>query len=327
MKHQFQSLEERLLQTVKKTISTYGMFRDDDIIYLAFSGGKDSLVAGILLEKLGYTVDRFTVDTGDPLFDKKSLTTNARQAVANTEIIRAGAPDSLGYMTREEQREVLWRQKYLRSLPKDSNTSCTHCYYVKMYTLCSVVRNRHGSAVVLGQHRDDMIDSLLKCYWVDLYYREITRPKGLPYDGVLMKQLMNRHTKIDLAGLMELVERHLAGTDEPFVEKSSLPSGIRILRPLGEVSENDIVEYVRLIGCKVSGDFCTFKHNWTPRTRAFRLVVHDDIKRRARANPGLEEELFVLALMSLTDAGTWTFRARNARGKNYPGFKPFIKKL
>lgn len=319
--------EKQMLSTIERTIATYRMFDHQEEVFVAFSGGKDSLATVLLLSQLGYRVRPLTVHTGDPLFNWQIVVECGREARFSPEVLRAGSPGVQQFLCPKDQQAVLRRLELLSKLSEGSNKGCAHCYYVKMYTLCGVVRSKGGSGIVLGQHRDDMLDSLLKCYWIDLYFSQLTKPRGIPYDGAQMKSLMAAQKEINEVVLKDLVDQELAATDEPFVEKGALPDGIRILRPLGEVPEEDIVAYLRSRRLGPTGDQCSFKKSWTKTTKAFRLIVHDDRELRAQRDPGLDSRLFEFALMGLTEEGTWRFRPRNTRDKNYPGFKPFIRKL
>jgi len=296
-------------------------------VFIGFSGGKDSLVTALLLAKLGYLVHDLVIDMGTSLYDLSELREKSFNKGVKREIISVRNPAILNFLTNQEREDVLWRLNFLESLPKDSNSGCTHCYFVKMYVLYAVAKSRQGSSVVLGHHKDDMICSLLKCYWIDIYYKKFTKPHGIPYDGARMLGFMEERKEIDLAYLRDLVDNKLAATDEPFVEDETLPNGIKIYRPLGEVSVRDIVAYLETVGLRAAREACVFKNNWTATTRSFRLIVREDYHKRLSQKPELENELFKLALLELSDKGTWLFRPRNTRDRNYPGFKPFIKKL
>lgn len=320
-----QAIEDHLLKTVENTISMYKMFPDtNNPVFVAFSGGKDSLVTMLLLSKLGYRVYALTVNTGDELFNINSL--QEREFPFKVEVLEARSILNFSALTDKEKEELVWRLQYLDSLPKDSNLCCTHCYFVKMYTLYGDVKSRGGTAIVLGQHKDDMIDSLLKCYWADKYYNIVTKIEGLPYDGARMIDLMKKCQEIDLEYLRLMVKKELAATDEPFVEDNTLPDML-VVRPLGAISERDIVSYMNFFSLKPAKEGCVFKNNWSDTTKAFRLIVHEDYLRRVHLQPQLEEKLFELVLSGLSSRGTWLFRPRNSRHKNYPGFKTYIKKL
>lgn len=327
MTTQIQKSEEELLENVEATISKYKMFRRCKNIFIAFSGGKDSLVSATLLSKLGYSVFPIAIDMGDPLFDSKLLEKIAMNSALNVEIIKARDLTYLRNLSEDEQLEVKWRLKFLDSLPKNSTASCTHCYYVKMYMIYNFVKTIGGKAIVLGHQKNDMINSFMKCYWINLYYETITKVKGIPYKENLMLNIMKMNKKIDIKHLKALVERKIAGTDEPFVEKNKFTCDIKIYRPLGSIPERDIIEYVNRLGLKIAGHFCSFMQNWTEKKNGFRQMVHNDIIQRINDNPELEEKIYELILMGLTKEGTLRFRPRNNREKDYPGFGRSVKKF
>ncbi len=321
-------LEKQMLRKTGDTISRYKMTQGSaSELCVAYSGGKDSIATVLLLSKLGYSVLPIAVDTDDPSFNRDELLSISDAIGIEPLIVAASDGDILDFLNATQQEEVRWRQGYLQELPDSSNKTCTHCYFNKMMLLYAVASRNGGGPIVLGQHRDDMIDSFLKCYWIDIYYENITKPLGRPYSGAAMIDLMERHERIDMTRLRALVESGRAATDDPFVETDSLPGGVGICRPLGSIPEADIVEYMELKQIKPAGNLCRFKTAWSPEGRAFRLIVHEDFDRRRQMAPGLEAEILKLLLLGIDDSGTWVRRPRNTREEDYPGFKPFIKKL
>ncbi|MBK1730548.1 ATP-binding protein [Thiococcus pfennigii] len=137
-----------LLRLVGRAIVDYDMIRDGDRILLGVSGGKDSLsLLAILRHLQTYAPVRFelgviTVDPEVPGFDPAPL--------------KAYYGD-LGIPWLYEQQPIMEQAK----AHMDGDSFCAYCARMKrgiMYRLC----RREGYGVLaLGQHLDDLAESLL----------------------------------------------------------------------------------------------------------------------------------------------------------------------
>jgi tRNA(Ile)-lysidine synthase TilS/MesJ len=311
-----------LMTTIKKTIDRFSLLDNGNDIYVAFSTGKDSLATLLLLSRLGYQTHPVTVNMGDPLLSKQHIENLAVSIDKKIDILDARNPNTFSMLNKEQRDEIGASFSMLDNLPF-GEICCTPCYFIKVSAISSFIQQGNASVICFGQHKDDMIVSMLKCYWTDLYYRQITMVEGTPYNSQRMATFMQQQEKIDLAYLRNLVDLELAATDEPFVEYP-LPN-IKIIRPLGEVAERDIIEFAKPFLKDVHRVDCTFKQN--AKLGSFRDLVHNDYHSKLDVDQNLEESLFQLALLGINEDGTLRFRPRNQRGENYPGFKPFIRKI
>ncbi|AGA90025.1 putative ATPase of the PP-loop superfamily implicated in cell cycle control [Thioflavicoccus mobilis 8321] len=137
-----------LLRLVGRAVVEYGMIRDGDRILLGVSGGKDSLsLLAILRHLQAYAPVRFelgvvTVDPEVPGFDPAPL--------------KAYYTD-LGVPWLYERQPIMKQAEE----HMDGDSFCAYCARMKrgiMYRLC----RREGYGVLaLGQHLDDLAESLL----------------------------------------------------------------------------------------------------------------------------------------------------------------------
>jgi hypothetical protein len=259
---------------------------------------------------------------GDPLLSRQYIEQMAVSIDKKIDILDARNPNTFSMLNKEHQDNIAASFSILDALPF-GEICCTPCYFVKVSAISGLIKQGNASFISLGHHKDDMIASMLKCYWTDLYYRRITLVDGTPYDGQRMAVFMGQQKKIDLTHLRNLVDMGLAATDEPFVEYPL--SNTKIIRPLGEISERDIIEFTKPLLNDTHRIDCTFKKN--AMLGSFRNLVHRDYHNRLHVDLGLEEDLFKLVLLGINGDGTLRFRPRNQREKNYPGFKPFIQKI
>lgn len=137
-----------LLSKVGRAIADFRMIREGDRILLAASGGKDSLsLLQILAHLQTYAPVRFelgvlTVDPEVEGFDPSSLTDYYA---------------SLGLRWHYEAQPIMDQAKE----HMNGNSFCAYCSRMKrgiMYNLC---RNEGYNVLALGQHLDDLAQSLL----------------------------------------------------------------------------------------------------------------------------------------------------------------------
>ncbi|MDD5254364.1 MAG: hypothetical protein PHG05_04705 [Candidatus Nanoarchaeia archaeon] len=310
--------KEKLVSRVEKTIQKYHMLNKSSIIPVAFSGGKDSATTIFILKELGYNVVPLIIDKGDdPAFDSEKIVQSSNPFHINPEIIHLNNKDYLNQIDPLFAPKIKINLKKLKNL-KEGEAQCTPCYNARTWALIERTIHYNADAFVIGQHKHDLITSLMKCYWTEIYYLNITKNTGKAYDGNLMKELINNE-KIDLLHLEKMVDEERASTDDPPVEH--IYNNIKLVRPLVDLNEKEIIGYI--------GDFPSQSSNCTYREtepRPFRLLVQWDLDRRINENPALEGILFELALQGLNEDGTLKFRPRNKREELYPGFKPFIEK-
>lgn len=311
-------LEQKLLQLTREAIEEYRLFNIDEDVYVGLSGGKDSVATCLLLKSLGYNVTPIIVDVYDPGFHAQEIKHHIDEKGFNATIIDVHDPEFLNSLSELQRQDVQKRLEYLSDVP-EGLTACTDCYNVKVIAFYHLITQRGGRKVVIGQHRDDMATSMLKCYWTDFYYNQLTKTTGQPYDGKTMKEFIETH-EIDLRYLKDLIDNGWAATDDPIREHPI--EDFEIVRPLAKVKERDIKSWIEQIGYPItSGDIsCRYRRR---EPRPFRLLVQWDLEKRLENNSELDDALLELVLKGMSEDGTLKFRPRNLREKLYPGFKPF----
>ncbi|MFH1972755.1 MAG: TIGR00269 family protein [archaeon] len=137
---------------IRKTIRKYKLFRKDDKIAVAVSGGKDSTVLLYILHKLGYNVEGITVDAKIGNYTKVNLE-NLRSVCKKQDIPlkEISFRDEFGYSLCYI-RDVLKSKGYPYS-------SCTICGILRRYLL-----NKHSKGfdvIATGHNLDDESQAFL----------------------------------------------------------------------------------------------------------------------------------------------------------------------
>lgn len=138
---------------VARAIRTEGMFRRDQRILVAVSGGKDSLALWDLLLKLGYRADGLYVDLGIPGYSATSRTKVERfaESVAGP---RGGK--LLIHTVREEEGGGIRELAELVGRP-----TCSACGTIKRYQFNKMAVGHEYDVVATGHNLDDEAARLL----------------------------------------------------------------------------------------------------------------------------------------------------------------------
>lgn len=312
------SINMDIKDKVKNSIEKYKMFSKDKPIPIGFSGGKDSTTLIIILDEMGYDVRPVIVDRDDTLFNANRIADRLYNRTGiKAEIIRLRDPNFYNTISPEACEDI---KKWLHKIDniQENESLCTPCYNARTIAMKEYAKKLGSTSFAIGQHKTDMITSLMKCYWTELYYNTFTKPKGIPYDGFIMKKFIENN-EIDLEYLTEMVKNGRATTDDPPVE---IIDGIKLVRPLENVSEKEIKQFIR--DYPHESNNCSYRER---EPRPFRLLVQFDLEKRIEKNPELEDKLYELVLQGLNEDGTLKTRPRNMRDVLYPGFKTFIRKV
>jgi tRNA 2-thiocytidine biosynthesis protein TtcA len=148
MTESFPKPPKSLLRQVGRAIADFGMIRDGDRILLGVSGGKDSLSLLMILRHLQtYAPVRFalaalTVDPQVPGFDPSHLPDY---------YARLGL---VGYYERQPLMEQARSHM-------DGDSFCAYCSRMKRGIMYRICREQGYNVLALGQHLDDLAESLL----------------------------------------------------------------------------------------------------------------------------------------------------------------------
>lgn len=146
---EFGKLRKRLLRQVETALNTYHMHEVSGRWLVALSGGKDSYgLLAILLELqargvLKQDILACNLDQGQPNFPKEILPNYL---------------ESLGVAHRIEYRDTY---SVVTDKVPEGNTYCALCSRLRRGHLYRIAREEGCSAVVLGHHRDDVLETFL----------------------------------------------------------------------------------------------------------------------------------------------------------------------
>ena len=162
---EFRKLRKRLVQSAREAIDTYGMVRPGDRWLVCLSGGKDSYTLLAVLTELKWRgllpVDLLAcnLDQGQPGFPA---------TVLPEFLERMGVPHRIEY---QDTYSVV-TQKIAPGA-----TMCSLCSRLRRGNLYHIAREEGCSTVVLGHHRDDILET----FYMNLFHggRLATMPPRL----------------------------------------------------------------------------------------------------------------------------------------------------
>jgi tRNA 2-thiocytidine biosynthesis protein TtcA len=146
---EFRKLRKRLVRLTREAIDTYGMVRPGDRWLVCLSGGKDSYTLLAVLTELQWRgllpVDLLAcnLDQGQPGFPA---------TVLPDFLARMGVPHRIEY--RDTYSIVV------EKIPA-ARTYCALCSRLRRGHLYRIAREEGCAAVVLGHHRDDIVETFL----------------------------------------------------------------------------------------------------------------------------------------------------------------------
>ncbi|MEZ5751274.1 MAG: tRNA 2-thiocytidine(32) synthetase TtcA [Paracoccaceae bacterium] len=162
---EFRKLRKRLVQQVREAVDTFGMVKPGDRWLVCLSGGKDSYTLLAILHELKWRgllpVDLLAcnLDQGQPGFPS---------TVLPEFLERMGVPHRIEY---QDTYSVV-----VDKIPQ-GRTYCSLCSRLRRGNLYRIAREEGCSAVVLGHHRDDILET----FFMNLFHggRLATMPPKL----------------------------------------------------------------------------------------------------------------------------------------------------
>jgi tRNA 2-thiocytidine biosynthesis protein TtcA len=162
---EFRKLRKRLVQNVREAIETYGMIQPGARWLVCLSGGKDSYTLLAVLTELKWRgllpVDLLAcnLDQGQPGFPSGIL------------------PEFLSRMGVPHRIEYQDTYSVVIDKTKPGGTMCAVCSRLRRGHLYRIAREEGCSAVVLGHHRDDILET----FFMNLFHggRLATMPPKL----------------------------------------------------------------------------------------------------------------------------------------------------
>jgi tRNA 2-thiocytidine biosynthesis protein TtcA len=165
---EFRKLRKRLVQDVREAIDTYGMVTPGARWLVCLSGGKDSYTLLAILHELQWRgllpVDLLAcnLDQGQPGFP---------QTVLPEFLARMGVPHRIEYQDT---------YSVVTAKVPEGRTYCALCSRLRRGNLYRIAREEGCQAVVLGHHRDDILET----FFLNLFHggRLATMPPKLLND-------------------------------------------------------------------------------------------------------------------------------------------------
>ncbi len=162
---EFRKLRKRLVREVREAIDTYGMVKKGDRWLVCLSGGKDSYTLLAILTELQWRgvlpVDILAcnLDQGQPNFPA---------TVLPEFLSKMGVPHRIEY---QDTYSIV-----VDKIPQ-GRTMCALCSRLRRGNLYRIAREEGCSAVVLGHHRDDILET----FFMNLFHggRLATMPPRL----------------------------------------------------------------------------------------------------------------------------------------------------
>lgn len=315
------NIPEKILKNVEEIIEKYSLFEGEKI-YVAYSGGKDSLFLCLILKELGYQVYPIIIDIGYNS-DWSIALENIRQIdISDGVLIGLEEVNHIMPEIMAELEENLENIKKVRRGCFKKATICTPCHNSKMLILqrWAEINNVHFIANV--HHAIDVISSLLKSFYMYIdrweYHHEEFVYENF-YKLILSQKYLYSCEKDEFQKLFlynEIIKQIYAqnvGTDEPIVQYLGNTS-IRMCRPLFGVLEKEIIDYFENQNIKIFNESECFVTNFrdkgmlTPRE----LIQYELLKNAPRS---LLVCLLELAKMNLDEEGFLKFNVRNNRTK------------
>ncbi|QCO55242.1 tRNA 2-thiocytidine(32) synthetase TtcA [Pseudorhodobacter turbinis] len=170
---EFKKLRKRIVQNMREAIEVYGMIQPGARWLVCLSGGKDSYTLLAILHELKWRgllpveLLACNLDQGQPGFPATVL------------------PDFLSRMGVEHRIEYADTYSIVMDKIAPGGTMCSLCSRLRRGNFYRIAREEGCSAVVLGHHRDDMLETL----FMNLFHggRLATMPpKLLNEDGDLL---------------------------------------------------------------------------------------------------------------------------------------------
>ena len=161
---EFRKLRKRLVQQVREAIDTYGMAKPGDRWLVCLSGGKDSYTLLAILHELKWRgllpVDLLAcnLDQGQPNFPA---------TVLPAFLTRMGVPHRIEY--QDTYSVVIDKIK-------PGGTMCSLCSRLRRGNLYRIAREEGCSTVVLGHHRDDILET----FFMNLFHGGRRSLRGPP---------------------------------------------------------------------------------------------------------------------------------------------------
>ena len=168
---EFKKLRKRLIRQTREVIETYGMIKPGAKWLVCLSGGKDSYTLLALLYELKWRgllpVDLLAcnLDQGQPGFPSGTL------------------PEFLERMAVPHRIEYQDTYSIVKSKIPTGKTYCSMCSRLRRGILYRIAREEGCSSIVLGHHRDDILET----FFMNLFHGCLLYTSPSPRDRSLSR--------------------------------------------------------------------------------------------------------------------------------------------
>jgi hypothetical protein len=321
-------LDPCITRAVDQAIQRYCLVPRGELVCVAVSGGKDSLLLALSLKELGIATLLVVVDMGYEYGWSKRV-----QRLLTEVGLEAQFVDVRSAVFNPSHQPIINSQlKMLVDEPLQANvTPCTACYNTKMFALNQAMQQQGSTIFALGHHQTDARSSLLKealmtvDRWIEgheRYHRsnftdlvQELRAEALEYQNSGTKGRLIQETE-------RLVHDDEIDTDEPPRQKLEIPdaSTTQIVRPLFFLNESAIAAEITHLGIQPEGSGCG--HTATIHTQTPRELVQFALFRDG-PYPRFDELVTRFVLAGVDQAGAAHIKSRFHRAKRLgPGYKP-----
>lgn len=278
-----------------------------DPLVVGLSGGKDSLLATLVLRELNINIKPAIVDLGYENFEADAIRAYAHTLGISAECIRGRTGPVYEQLTVRSQEKHKIDLNFLEN-PGDQ-TPCGSCSMSKRRLLQGYANMVKARFIVLAHHRTDAIVTILKDYFLNEYHKCWT-----VFERDRFKEFLTSHT-FELAVLRDLVSKSKAAT---MGFRVKIPdSNVEVIRPLIYVDEQTIAYVVSEAGIRPFGSGCSHSFFLTKDdSRATkRELVHAAVIQKYSEHPNLMADIFDIAKHTVDEQGYQLFNPRQERGK------------
>ncbi|MCR5729862.1 MAG: 7-cyano-7-deazaguanine synthase [Ruminococcus sp.] len=321
-------LYNKIIDKTEKSISNYGLFSQKEV-YVAFSGGKDSMLLCMVLKELGYTVNAITIDVGYNI-EWKALKYNLEWMGVNHIFL------DMNYPNISNAHKVQIVNNYKDIIRTSSNihgyeTPCTLCYNSKILLLSSWAKFNNIDTIVFAHHATDAIASFLKSYY---YYKDCVTNNNSKFEYLRYLKLVKDNsalllddTNVDLwntfiSDLKVLSQKNVIGTDEP-PKKTILNSNIQIVRPFFEVYDTEIKDYFSDKKYIFQESECIVSKLRTKKSLSPREMIHNYFLNLTTTE--CQHEMMAIVKDTITLDGFFRYNVRNNRDLILGRYKDTLK--
>lgn len=308
-------IPNNILDSINSVLIEYQM-GNEEYIFVAYSGGKDSFLTCLVLRELGFKVIPIILDIGYNASWGEQINLLKQYGIEAYVI-------SLDYIenivTKSEKKMIIDYFKSIKENVYKGLTACTPCYNGKVLMLEYLTGKLGIHEIAFGHHGTDAVTSLLKSYlmYLDRYKIGHVYFKLESFADIVQEYKkkfiveINEFTQSEIGlDIKRLLKKGIVGTDEPIRQKYF---SFNIIRPLFDVLESEIENILESEDIKFSKAEC-FRMNirkcevLTPRE-----IIQKEIVNSEETNVEIIRYILKLIKNELKTDGTLKYNVRKQR--------------